>query len=131
VRVRPADVDTSGTVYHGTYLAYFEVARVEALRGLGVPVGEFERRGVLMPVVETRLTCLRRATVDDLLQVAVMLDRLGPASFSFDYEVACDDLVIATGWTRMAVMSRDTGRPMPLPAWVRGLLGGIAGRTAS
>jgi len=125
--VRYADTDASGAVHHATYLAYFEAARVEALRGLGVPVADFARRGVLMPVVEARIRYLHPARLDDLLDVSVLLDRIGPASFSFDYEVAREGLLLVTGWTRMAVIDSKTGRASELPAWVRELLGGIAG----
>jgi acyl-CoA thioester hydrolase len=124
--VRYADTDASGAVHHASLLAFFETARVEALRGLGVPVSTLAERGVLMPVVEARLTCLRPALLDDLLEVAVLLDRVGRASFSFDYEVTRDGLLVATGWTRMAVIDADSGRLLQLPDWVRELLAGIA-----
>ena len=127
MRVRYADTDASGTVHHSAYLTYFEVARVEALRGLGFPVGGLEESGVFMPVVEARVKYLRPARLDELLEVAVLLERVGPASFSFDYEVTRDGLLLATGWTRMAVIESDTGRPLKLPDWVRDLLGGIPG----
>ena len=130
LRVRNAETDAAGGVYHGEYLTYFEVARVEALRGLGVPVGDFEDRGILMPVVEARVRYLRPARLDDLLDVCVHLERIGPASFSFDYEVTRDGLLLATGWTRMAVVVRDTGRAIQLPIWVRELLDGISASPA-
>jgi acyl-CoA thioester hydrolase len=85
IRVRYADTDATGTVHPTTYLVYFEVARVESLRGLGVPVGEFASRGVAMPVIEAGVNVVRPARIDDLLEVDVFLDRMGPASFSFDY----------------------------------------------
>jgi len=126
VRVRYAETDAAGGAHHGEYLTYFEVARVEALRGLGVPVAEFETRGVMMPVVEARVKYLRPARLDDLIEVSVRLDRVGPASFAFEYEVTRDGLLLATGWTRIAVIDRETGRALTLPAWVRELLGGLA-----
>jgi len=126
--VRYAETDASGAAYHGAYLTYFEVARVEALRGLGVPVAALEARGVLMPVVEARAEYLRPAHLDDLLEVAVRVDSVGPASFSFEYEVLRDGLLLATGMTRMAVVDRETERAIRLPAWVRELLEGIAAR---
>ena len=126
--MRYAETDASGAAHHGAYLTYFEVARVEALRSLGLPVSEFEARGVLMPVVEARANYFRPAHLDDLLEVAVRLDRVGPASFSFDYEVLRDGLLLATGMTRMAVIDRETGMAVRLPAWVRELLDGIAAR---
>jgi acyl-CoA thioester hydrolase len=127
VRVRYADTDATGTLHPATYLIYFEVARVEALRGLGVPVGEFASRGVAMPVIEAGFNVIRPARIDDLLEVDVLLDRIGPASFSFDYEVARDGLLLATGLTRMAVIEPETGRALRLPEWVRELLSAIAG----
>jgi acyl-CoA thioester hydrolase len=127
VRVRYADTDATGTLHPTTYLMYFEVARVEALRGLGVSVGEFVSRGVAMPVIEAGVTVIRPARIDDLLEVDVILDRIGPASFSFDYEVLRDGLLLANGSTRMAVIEPETGRALRLPDWVRELLGAIAG----
>lgn len=120
--MRYADTDSSGAVHHATYLAYFEAARVEALRGLGVTLQDLAARGVMMPVVEARLVCLRPARLDELLAVSVSLDRIGPASFSFDYEVARHGELVATGWTRMAVIETASGRPVPLPTWVREVL---------
>ncbi len=127
VRVRYAETDASGTVHHAAYLAYFEVARVEALRRLGVPVAELARRGVAMPVVEAHVKIVRPAGLDDLLDVAVLLDRVGPASFAFDYEASRDGLLLAAGWTRIAVVERGTGRPLQLPHWVREVLRRVAG----
>jgi len=125
LRVRYADTDASGNAHHAVYLTYFEIARVESLRGLGVPVAELDAHGILMPVVEARVKYLRPARLDDLLEVAVLLDSVGPASFSFDYEVSRNDALLATGWTRIAVIDRETMRAVTLPAWVRELLGGI------
>jgi len=79
-----------------------------------------------MPLVEARLKYLRPAYLDDLLEVAVLFHRVGPASFSFDYEVTRDGLLLATGCTRMAVVERETGRAIQLPTWARELLDGIA-----
>lgn len=126
LRVRYADTDAMGAVRADVWLEYFEVARVEALRGLGVPVGGLERDGIFMPVVEARLTSHRPARLDDLLEITVLLDTYGPASFAFDYEVARDGEVLATGWTRMAVIEAATGRPVALPEWTRAMFGEIA-----
>jgi len=60
-----------------------------------------------------------------LLEVTVLLDRIGPASFSFDYEVTRAGVLFATGRTRMAVIEPATGRALRLPGWVRELLEGI------
>lgn len=131
VRVRYAETDAAGVVYYGVYLTYFEVARVELLRALGMPVTEVEARGVLLPVVEARLKYLRPARVDDLLDVTLWVDAVGPASFAFRYEIARDGLLLVTGLTRLAVCERQSGRAMPMPDWFRGLFDAIPATVGS
>jgi acyl-CoA thioester hydrolase len=121
LRVRYAETDAAGVVYYGNYLTYFEVVRVELLRALGHPITEIEAQGILMPVVEARLKYLRPARLDDLLEIAVLIDSVGPASFACDYEVSRDGLLLVSGWTRLAVCERETGRAVAMPAWLREL----------
>ena len=121
VRVRYAETDAAGVVYYGNYLTYFEVVRVELLRALGHPITSIEAQGVLLPVVEARLKYMRPAHLDDLLEVSVSVESIGPASFACDYEVTRDGLLLVSGWTRLAVCERDTGRAMPMPGWLREL----------
>jgi acyl-CoA thioester hydrolase len=121
VRVRYAETDAAGVVYHADYLTYFEVARIELLRALGHPVNDIEARGVVLPVVEARVKYLRPARLDDLLDVSLEVSTVGPVSFAFDYEVTRDGLLLATGWTRHAVCERASGRAVRMPAWLREL----------
>ena len=61
VRVRYAETDQMGVVYHGNYAQYFEMGRVEWLRNLGVSYKWMEENGVMLPVVSlTRLTPFSR-----------------------------------------------------------------------
>lgn len=121
LRVRYAETDAAGVVYYANYLTYFEVVRVELLRALGHPITELEAKGVVLPVVEARLKYLRPARLDDLLEVSAGVESVGPASFAFDYEVRRDGLLLVSGWTRLAVCERDSGRAMPMPPWLRAL----------
>jgi YbgC/YbaW family acyl-CoA thioester hydrolase len=87
IRVRYEETDAAGVVYYANYLIYFEVARVEALRAVGMPIAEVERRGVTLPAVSASCTYHSPAHVDDLLEVAMWTDHVGRASFGFGYEV--------------------------------------------
>ncbi|MGQ3088528.1 acyl-CoA thioesterase, partial [Flavobacterium sp.] len=51
VRVRYAETDQMGVVYHGNYAQYFEMGRVEWLRDLGVRYSDMEKSGIMLPVV--------------------------------------------------------------------------------
>ncbi len=67
--MRYADTDAEGVVYYGSYLTYFEVARVELLRALGCPVNDVRARGIVFPAVEVTCRYRRPGKVDDLLDV--------------------------------------------------------------
>jgi acyl-CoA thioester hydrolase len=121
LRVRYAETDAAGVVYYGNYLTYFEVARVELLREIGLPITEVEARGVLLPVVEAHLKYLRPARLDDLLEISLGVRSVGPASFVCDYEITRDGLLLVAGWTRLAVCDRDSGQAAPMPPWLREL----------
>src|SRR6218665_62578 len=76
VRVRYAETDQMGVVYHGHYFQYFEVARAEAIRELGFTYADMEKTGIIMPVIEVQCRYLRPALYDDLLTVKVILKEM-------------------------------------------------------
>ena len=117
VRVRYADTDAEGVVYYGSYLVYFEVARVELLRALGCPVSEARARGIVFPAVEVSCRYHRPGRVDDLLDVHLWLTPRRVASCGFVYEVRCNDELLASGSSRHAAVDVASGRAVPLPAW--------------
>ena len=125
MRVRYEETDADGVVYYANYLTYFEVVRVEWLRALGYPIPKILAEGIILPVVEARLKYLRPAHLEDLLEVAVSVESVGPASFALDYEISRDGLLLVSGWTRLAVCERDSGRAMPMPGWLRDLFGRV------
>ena len=73
IRVRYGETDQMNVVYHGNYADYFEVARAESIRQLGLTYKEIEASGIGMPVVELHIKFLRPAHYDDLLTVRTIL----------------------------------------------------------
>ena len=76
IRVRYAETDQMGVVYHGNYFLYFESARAESIRQLGLTYADMEKMGVIMPVVDIHCRYLRPARYDDLLTVKTILKEL-------------------------------------------------------
>jgi acyl-CoA thioester hydrolase len=76
IRVRYAETDQMGVVYHSNYFQYFEVARAESIRHLGFTYADMEKMGVIMPVIEAQCRYIRPALYDDLLTVKVTLKEL-------------------------------------------------------
>lgn len=121
IRVRYAETDQMGYVYHGNYAAYFEVARTEAFRQLGIRYKDMESEGVGMPVGELRTKFRRPARYDDLLTVRLLLRQ--PAEGSrvlFEYEIYNEAQELLTeGHTLMVFVNATTGRPVPMPPSVQ------------
>ena len=69
LRVRYAETDRMGYAYYGNYATWFEVARVEALRTLGLNYRELEDDGILLPVIDYHTRYLKPAFYDDELTV--------------------------------------------------------------
>ena len=76
IRVRYAETDQMGVVYHSNFFPYFESARAESIRELGFTYAEMEKMGVIMLVIEVHCRYLRPAKYDDLLTVKTILKEL-------------------------------------------------------
>lgn len=117
LRVRYAETDQMGVVYHGHYFQYFEVARAESIRHLGFTYADMEKIGVIMPVIEVQCRYLRPALYDDLLTVRVILREL-PAGHRivFEQEIANEQgELLATGMVTLYFMEKSTMRRTVMP----------------
>ena len=72
LRVRYAETDQMGYVYYGNYATYFEVARVEAMKSLGISYKELEEAGVMMPVLHYATKFYKPALYDDELIIKTL-----------------------------------------------------------
>lgn len=121
IRVRYAETDQMGYVYHGNYAAYFEVARTEAFRRLGISYKEMEADGVGMPVGEIRTRFRRPARYDDLLTVRLLLRQPPEGSrVLFEYEIYNEaNELLTEGHTLMVFVKTTTGRPVAMPSSIQ------------
>lgn len=123
LRVRYSETDRMGIVYHGHYIAWFEIGRTEYCRAAGVPYRKLEDTGLLILVTAVECKYRRSARYDDEVRVSTALSDLGRRGLSFDYEVFDDDGgLLAEGATRH-VFADATGRPVRAPAEVIEALG--------
>lgn len=118
-RVRYRECDPMGVVYHTHYLDYFEIARTEALRDLGLPYAELEEAGISMPVTDVSVQYRRSATYDDVLIIRSIFPETVPvARVKIEYVVFREDVpdeVIATGHVSLCFMDTVRGRPTRAP----------------
>jgi acyl-CoA thioester hydrolase len=117
VRVRYAETDQAGVVYHSNYLIWFEVGRVELCRDYGFNYRDMEKEAdAFLPVTECRVKFRHPARYDDELLVRSRVLALRSRAISFAYEVvrAADELLLAEGETHHIVMN-SKGRARPFP----------------
>ncbi len=120
VRVRYAETDQMGVVYHGNYAQYFEMGRVEWLRNLGLSYSVMEKQGVMLPVVSLTLNYKKPARYDDLLTVRTILKKQEGVKIEFDYEIYNEDGQLLTiGNSVLVFVDMKTGRPVLPPEYVR------------
>lgn len=115
IRVRYAETDQMGYVYYGNYATYYEVARTEALRSLGVTYKQVEDVGVIMPVLRNNSLYLKPALYDDLIDVKVIVKERPEARMTFYYEFYVEDVLIHKGDTTLVFVNKVTLKPCKIP----------------
>lgn len=119
VRVRYAETDQMGVVYHGNYAQYFEMGRVEWLRNMGVSYKWMEENGVMLPVVSLSMNYKKPARYDDLLTVKTILKSQTSVKIEFDYEIYNEnDELLTTGYSMLVFVDMKTGKPILPPSYV-------------
>jgi len=123
LRVRYRDVDYLGVVYYSRYLEYFEVARDEMMRAIGIPYSEFEQKGYAMPVVEVHCIYQKSAHFDEVLTIISRITEMPLARLKIGYTIfrENEDEILVSGYTVHAFINKD-GRPVRPPNFFRQLL---------
>jgi acyl-CoA thioester hydrolase len=117
VRVRYAETDQMGVVYHGNYFVWFEVGRVELMRALGFEYKLMEKDDDChIVVVDAKCRYLKPAKYDDILRVRTRIAETMNRMVRYSYELFRDEdnQLLATGETTHVVCGSN-GRPKLLP----------------
>jgi acyl-CoA thioester hydrolase len=125
LRVRYAETDQMGVVYHANYLVWCEIGRTELIRTLGLPYAELERSvGILLAVADASLRYHASARYDDPIRVVTTLADVRSRTITFDYLIAHAETGerLVTARTTLVCLDR-TGRPVTLPPMLRDAFG--------
>ena len=121
LRVRYAETDQMGVVYHSNYYIYFEVGRVEYMRQRGVDYKQMEiEDDTFIVVAESKCRYLHPARYDDVLRIRTRVLAAKRRTIEFRYEVLHEESgeLLATGETKH-VLCDGKGRPKSLPTKYR------------
>lgn len=116
IRVRYGETDQMRFVYYGNYAMYYEVARVESLRQLGLAYKELEAMGIIMPVLENHSEFIAPALYDELLKIVVTIPEKPTVRIRFQYEIFNEqNTLIHKGVTLLAFVNQQSGKPCRPP----------------
>lgn len=117
IRVRYAETDQMGFVYYGNYPQYYEVARVEAMRNLGMSYQEMEEEGVMMPVIDMNIKYHKPAKYDQELILRCIIRELPVTRMKFEYEILnMNGELLNSGDTTLVFINKSTYRPCKCPS---------------
>ncbi len=118
-RVRYAETDQMGVVYHGNYAQYLEMGRIEWLRRLGISYKKMEENGIMLPVVSLSLNYKKSATYDDLITVETHLKKKPLVKIEFDYIIYNEsNEILAEANTVLAFIDMKKNKPVRCPDYI-------------
>lgn len=116
IRVRYGETDQMGYMYYGNYAEFYEVARVEMLRSLGMTYKSMEDSGVMMPVLDMKCKYLKPALYDEDILVRTSIAKMPGVKIHFRYELFNEqNEFIHEGETTLAFIDMKRNRPCMPP----------------
>lgn len=116
--MRWGDVDAARIIFYGAYIHFFEFAETELFRAVGLPYSVmFDELDVWLPRAHIECDFRRAAQLDDLLEVAVYVGRIGTKSLRLNFEVRRkgEDELIAEAHFILVAVRRDTFETVTVP----------------
>ncbi|HIE46025.1 MAG TPA: acyl-CoA thioesterase [Flavobacteriaceae bacterium] len=116
IRVRYGETDQMAYVYYGNYAQYFEVARVEWMRKLGLSYKKLEEQGIMLPVLKLEVNYHKPGKYDDLLTIKTIVKKKPSVRIEFHFEIYNEkEELITTGFTSLVFIDMKRNRPTKAP----------------
>ncbi len=122
-RVYYEDTDAGGVVYYANYLKFFERARTEYLRNLGIYQNEISKSEKLLFVVKKcEVEYLSSAKLDDVLNVGVEILKIGIASLVINQKIYCNQKLATKMSVEIVAIDAENHKPKRIPQNLKNLL---------
>ncbi|MGJ3247724.1 MAG: acyl-CoA thioesterase [Elainellaceae cyanobacterium] len=130
VRAQPHHTDYAGVVWHGSYIAWMEEARVECLRSLGISFADLVAIGCDLPVIDLSIRYHRPLLMGAEAIIKTRTQPIAGVRLKWDYEIQSPDQnhLYVTAQVTLVPVDREQGKVMRrLPAGVKDALAKLAG----
>ena len=115
-RVTYPDTDKMGTMHHAEYAKYYETARWELFRSIGVSYNSVEEAGVMCPVIRMNFRFIKATHYDEQLTVKTTLRNIRGVRIWFDYKLYNEENeLINEAETELAFVGKDNWKPFAAP----------------
>ena len=116
LQVQYYETDQMGVVHHSNYIRYYETARTDFIKSIGLSYRQLEESGTTMPIINVTSKYIQPAKYDDVLTIKVVLKELPTSRIIFYYEVYNQTkALINEGETMLAFINQETQRPSRAP----------------
>ena len=124
-RVRYSETDQMSVVYHGNYIPYFEMGRVEWLRNKGISYKSLEESGIALPIVSMTINYKKPARYDDLLTVITKFKGHSSVKVEFDCEIRNEnDELLTTAHFLLVFVDVNVGKTIKPPKYLLDIMNG-------
>ncbi len=122
IESRYQETDQMGVIYHGNYATWFEVARTDYIRKLGLDYSEMENAGVVSPVTELNINYKKSVTYPEKVIVKTWVSKFSRLRSRYQYEIYNEKgEIVTTGYTDNVIITKDGRKPIRLdktfPNW--------------
>ena len=112
ITVRYAETDKMGIVHHSNYPVWFEIARTDFIKALGVPYSVLEEKGLMLPLIGLSCRYIKPAYYEDEIVISACVSSLHYAKIEFYYTVKRGEELLTTGKTIHGFVDSKTFKPI-------------------
>jgi len=121
-RIRFVDTDASQRIHYTAMFRHFEAAEHDFLDSIGCPYTHPEFREVSFPRVHVECDFFSEIRYDDVIEIEMTVDRVGPSSFTMQFSTTVGGRSAAKGRITVVCIDRHTQRSCPIPDRLAGCL---------
>lgn len=119
IRVLYSDTDQMGIVHHSNYLKYYETARWELFRSLGISYKSIENEGYIVPVIRINTHYIKAIHYDDIVTIITTLKTIKGSRIWFHYKLyTLDGVLVNEAETELAFVKKENRKPCLVPEFV-------------
>lgn len=121
VKVRYAETDQMGVVYHANYLIWFELGRSALLTSLDLDYLQLEKEGIVSPVLKVDASFLSPVRYGELVTIKTWVEKYDGLRVTYAYELLVEERLCVVASTVHICVRKDSFKPLSirrsLPAW--------------